>query len=96
MGDHLLASKKATYKAFKSFCNSNSYSSNSYSSIETSNTPFFSTSDFTSNQAPTSIDTTNSYPLLYNPKPKAIEGYNSKAKSSKGASYRGQGSSHTC
>ena len=76
MGDHLTASKKATYEAFKSFSNSNSYSS-----IETSNTPFFSTSNFTSNQAPTSINTTNSYPLLYNPKTKATEGYNSKAKS---------------
>ena len=80
MGDHLTASEKATYEAFKSFSNSNSYSS-----IETSNTPFF----LISNQAPTSIDTTNSYPLLYNPKPKITEDYNSKAKSSKEASYRG-------
>ena len=90
MGDYLTASKKATYEAFKSFSNSNSYSS-----IETCYTPF-STSNFTSNQAPTSINITNSYPFLYNPKTKATEGYNSKAKSSKGASYRGEGSGHTC
>ena len=75
MRDHLTASKKATYKAFKSFLNSNSFTF-----IKPFNT-LFSTFNFVSNRASTSIDATNSYPLFYNPQTKAAEGYNSKAKS---------------
>jgi hypothetical protein len=75
MGDYLTTSKNATWEAFKSL-----FYSNSYNSIETFNTTFFSTSNFISNQAPTSIDTTNSYSFLFNPRTKATEGHNSKAK----------------
>jgi hypothetical protein len=85
MGDYITASKEA-YKASNSLFNSNSYSS-----FETSYSPFVSTSNFASYSAPTSIDIINSYSLLYTPKTKATEDYNSKAKSYKGRDNRGSG-----